>query len=78
MDEKKLMEFMGKLVTDMGGAAMMASVLVGEELGLYRAMANSEPVSADELAQVPQIGKALAKDILAQALSPGRKKHLPV
>ncbi len=33
MDEAKLNEFMGKLVTDMGGAAMMASVIVGEELG---------------------------------------------
>ena len=43
MNEQKLMDFMGKLVGDMGGAAMMATVIVGEELGLYRAMANSEP-----------------------------------
>lgn len=33
MDESKLMEFMGPLVTDLGGAAMVASVLVGEEVG---------------------------------------------
>ena len=50
MDESKLMEFMGRLVSDMGGAAMLASLVVGDELGLYRAMADSEPVSADELA----------------------------
>ena len=31
MDEAKLHEFMGKLVTDMGGAAMIATVLLGEE-----------------------------------------------
>lgn len=50
MDEAKLHEFMGKLVTDMGGAAMIANVMVGEELGLYRAMADSEPLTPDELA----------------------------
>jgi SAM-dependent methyltransferase len=51
MDESKLMEFMGRLVSDMGGAAMLASVIVGDELGLYRAMADGEPVTADDLAQ---------------------------
>lgn len=51
MDESKLMEFMGKLVADMGGAAMLASVIVGNELGLYRAMADNEPVTADALAE---------------------------
>jgi SAM-dependent methyltransferase len=50
MDESKLAEFMGRLVTDMGGAAMVASIIVGEELGLYRAMSDGRPMSADELA----------------------------
>ena len=50
MDEAKLHEFMGKLVTDMGGAAMIANVILGEELGLYRAMADSRPVTPEELA----------------------------
>jgi len=50
MDEAKLHEFMGKFVTDMGGAFMMGMVLVGDELGLYRAMADHQPVTADALA----------------------------
>jgi SAM-dependent methyltransferase len=50
MDETKLHDFMGKFVTDMGGAYMMAMVLVGDELGLYRAMADHRPVTADALA----------------------------
>jgi SAM-dependent methyltransferase len=50
VDEAKLMDFMGRLVTDLGGAAMVASVLVGAELGLYRAMADGQPVTAAELA----------------------------
>ena len=39
MNEAKLQEFMGKLVNDMGGAAILATVILGEELGLYRALA---------------------------------------
>jgi hypothetical protein len=45
MNEAKLHEFMGKVVTDMGGAWMMATVLIGDELGLYKAMADRGPVT---------------------------------
>jgi SAM-dependent methyltransferase len=70
MNEQKLMEFMGKLVNDMGGAAMLASVIVGEELGLYRAMASSEPRSAAELAQATGCNARLVLEWLrAQAAS---------
>ena len=51
MDEAKLHEFMGKFVTDMGGAWMMAMVLIGDELGLYKAMADNQPVAAEEVAR---------------------------
>jgi len=51
MNEAKLNEFMGKVVTDMGGAWMMAMVLIGDELGLYKAMADGTPVTADGLAK---------------------------
>ena len=51
MDEAKLQEFMGKVVTDMGGAWMMAMVLIGDELGLYKAMADNQPVPAEEVAR---------------------------
>jgi SAM-dependent methyltransferase len=70
MNEAKLMEFMGKLVNDMGGAAMMASVLVGEELGLYRAMADNQPISAEELAEKTRCNVRLIREWLsAQAAS---------
>jgi SAM-dependent methyltransferase len=41
---------MGKIVTDMGGAWMMGMVLIGDELGLYKAMADGRPITADALA----------------------------
>ena len=51
MNEAKLHEFMGKLVTDMGGAYMMGMVLIGDELGLYKAMADNQSVAPEELAR---------------------------
>ena len=58
------------LVNDMGGAAMLASVIVGEELGLYRAMADGEPVTAEELAAKTQCNPRLTREWLnAQAAS---------
>jgi SAM-dependent methyltransferase len=50
MDEAKLNEFMGKFVNDMSGAYAMAMVMIGDELGLYRAMADQQPVTAGALA----------------------------
>ncbi|PYB79750.1 MULTISPECIES: class I SAM-dependent methyltransferase [Pseudomonas] len=51
MDEVRLHEFMGKLVGDMGAAATLANVILGDELGLYRAMADSQPVTPEALAE---------------------------
>jgi SAM-dependent methyltransferase len=70
MNEAKLQEFMGKLVTDLGGAAMVASMVVGEELGLYRAMADGAPVGAEELARRTSCHPRLVREWLnAQAAS---------
>ncbi len=39
IDEGKLHEFVGKAVGDMGAAMSAALVVIGDKLGLYRAMA---------------------------------------
>lgn len=51
LNEEKLNEFIGKFVGDLGAVAHAATVLIGDELGLYRAMADGEPLSAGELAE---------------------------
>src|SRR5882724_10029410 len=51
MNEAKLHEFMGKIVTDMGGAWMMAMVLIGDELGFYKAMGDGKETTAEVLAE---------------------------
>lgn len=50
IDESKLNEFMGKVVMDMGAAMHAVLVRLGDKLGLYKAMADSKPVTAAELA----------------------------
>jgi len=50
MDESKLNAFMGKAVVDMGAAMHAALVVIGDKLGLYKAMAGSGGMSPAELA----------------------------
>jgi hypothetical protein len=51
MAEQKLAEFMGQAVNDLAGAISEVMVHLGDELGLYRAMAGARPLSAAELAE---------------------------
>ena len=68
MDETKLHEFMGKLVNDLGGAALVATIILGEELGLYRAMADGNPIASNELAEKTGCNERLVREWLnAQA-----------
>lgn len=50
IDEAKLNAFMGRFVQDLGAVMHAATVVVGDQLGLYKALAE-EPMSADELAR---------------------------
>ena len=51
IDQARLDEFMGRFVGDLGAALSAALVVIGDRLGLYRAMADGEPVTASELAE---------------------------
>jgi len=51
VDEAKLDEFMSRLVGDLGAAMSAALVVIGDRLGLYRALADGEPVIPEGLAE---------------------------
>jgi len=51
IDMDKLHAFMGKAVGDMGAGLHAVLILLGDKLGLYKAMADSQPVTSAELAQ---------------------------
>jgi 2-polyprenyl-3-methyl-5-hydroxy-6-metoxy-1,4-benzoquinol methylase len=51
IDEKKLNDFLGKVVGDVGAAMSAALVVIGDKLGLYKAMAEAGPVTPSELSR---------------------------
>jgi SAM-dependent methyltransferase len=51
IDQAKVDEFMGRVVGELGAAISSALVALGDRLGLYRAMADGGPMSAEELAR---------------------------
>src|SRR4051794_20117728 len=50
IDEAKPEAFVGHVATEIGAAVNAALALIGDELGLYRAMGDGQPVSSRELA----------------------------
>ena len=50
LDQTRIEAFAGQVATEVGAALNAALVTVGDQLGLYRAMADAQPVSARELA----------------------------
>jgi SAM-dependent methyltransferase len=51
IDEAKLEAFMGQAVTDMGAIVSAPLMVIGEKLGLYKAMAGAGPLSSQEVAE---------------------------
>jgi SAM-dependent methyltransferase len=51
IDEAKLNEFVGRFAGDLGAVLHAATVLIGDKLGLYKAMSDGVLVSAEELAK---------------------------
>jgi SAM-dependent methyltransferase len=75
MDEARLHAFMGKLVTDMGAAGLLANIILGDELGLYRAMADSQPVTPEALASKTGCNARLIREWLSAHVASGYMNH---
>ena len=66
----KLMAFMGKLVGDLGAMASIGPMLVGEKLGLYKALSSGTPMNAADLAKATSTNERYVHEWLcAQAAS---------
>jgi SAM-dependent methyltransferase len=50
IDQEKLNTLLGQAVQDMGASLHAALIVIGDKLGLYRAMADGQPVTPAELA----------------------------
>ncbi len=51
IDEAKLEAFMGQALADMGAIISAPLFIIGEKLGLYKAMAGAGPLSSEEVAE---------------------------
>jgi hypothetical protein len=54
-DRQKLKEFVNRVVADVGAGMSAALVVLGDRLGLYKAMAGAGPLTPAELASASQI-----------------------
>jgi SAM-dependent methyltransferase len=61
----KLNDLMGKLVGDLGAAIAGAGILLGDRLGLYKAMADGKPVTSSELAKKTNLHERYVREWLS-------------
>src|SRR5713226_9479786 len=67
----KLNEFMGKAVSEIGIAMSAALVLIGDKLGLYKAMANAGPLTPAEVAKKSGTAERYVREWLANQAAGG-------
>ena len=65
IDEAKLKDFMGKVVNDLGATSSTVLVIIGDKLGLYKAMVDSKPVTPAELASRTGTAERYVREWLA-------------
>ena len=70
-DPKKLEAFQGKMVGDMGAAISAALVMLGDRLGLYKALAEIGPASPAKLAEATDSTERYVREWLAAQAAAG-------
>src|SRR3954451_10601248 len=77
IDENKLNEFIGRFVGDLGAVAHAATVLIGDQLGLYKAMADGRPIIAQELAERTDTDERYMQEWLSAQAASGYVEYDP-
>jgi SAM-dependent methyltransferase len=71
VDDDKLMAFVGKVIGDWGALASAPLVVLGDKLGLYRAMTDGTPVTAADLAATTGTHERYVREWLAANAASG-------
>ena len=71
IDQEKLGAFLGKAIGDLGATLSAALVIIGEKLGLYKAMAGAGPMSSAELAKKTGTAERYVREWLAAQAAGG-------
>ena len=75
VDQAKLDAFMGKLVGEMGAVASSILVMIGDKLGLYKALAAAGPSTSAELAAKTGTAERYVREWLAGQAAAGYVDH---
>ena len=76
VDEAKLNAFMGRFVNDLGAALHAATVVVGDQLGLYKALANG-PAGVEDLARATETDPRYLREWLSAQAASGYVEYDP-
>jgi SAM-dependent methyltransferase len=71
IDEAKLEAFMGQAVTDMGAIISAPLMIMGDKLGLYRAMAGAGPLTSAEVAERAGVAERSVREWLGNQAAGG-------
>jgi SAM-dependent methyltransferase len=72
MDNEKLQQFMGKILSDFGGAGGCVLAYIGDKLGLYKAMSDfGKPITSQELANLTGTSERYIREWLANQAAGG-------
>jgi hypothetical protein len=66
VNEEKLNQFIGQMLGDLGGAASVAMVRMGDALGLYKALHAKGSLTCEELAREAGVNARYLREWLAQ------------
>jgi 2-polyprenyl-3-methyl-5-hydroxy-6-metoxy-1,4-benzoquinol methylase len=66
VDETKLHQFIGQMLSDLGGAASVALVRIGDALGLYKTLHERGAMSVAELAAAAGVNQRYLREWLSQ------------
>ncbi|WLR95595.1 methyltransferase domain-containing protein [Shinella zoogloeoides] len=75
VDEARLNELVGRVLTDLGGAVSVPLVRLGDTLGLYDALKRIGPASADELAEATECAPRYLREWLAAQAASGYVRY---
>ncbi len=75
LDEAKLGEFVGRVLGDLGGAFSVPLVRIGDTLGLYQALRDKGPISAEDLAAAVGCAPRYLREWLSAQAASGYVTH---
>ncbi len=71
IDESKLNAFLGQAITEMGAAMNAALIILGDKLGLYKAMAGAGPLTSAQVALKTKLNERYVREWLSAQAAGG-------